>query len=106
MDVVLPCDGLYSMTENDRMKFFESCINSWLKPETGRIVVLSSFEDDEMARLRQQFKKQLLTMEFLNGAMKSIGWKYKFEMWYESKIDSSDLRKKFYVSRRYRRSLH
>ena len=95
VDAVLCFHALYSMTEKDRMKLFESCINSWLKPETGRIVVLSSFEDDVVVRLHQIFKKQLLTMEFLDGTMRSFGWKYKFGTWYESKIDASDPRKNY-----------
>ena len=39
MDVVLCCHGLYSMTENDRMKFIESCINSLinLKQRLGEV---------------------------------------------------------------------
>ena len=95
VDVVLCFHALYSMTENDRMKFFESCINSWLKRETGRIVVLSSFEDDDMARFCKKFKKPLIIMESLYGAMRCYGWKYKFGTWYESKIDASDPRKNY-----------
>ena len=93
VDVVLCFHALNLMTENDRMKFFESCINSWLKPETGRIVVLSSFEDDDMARFCKKLKKPLIIMESLYGAMRSYGWNYKFGTCYELKIDTSDPRK-------------
>ena len=95
VDVVLCFHALYSMTENDRMKFFESCINSWLKPETGRIVVLSRFEGDDMARLYKKFEKPIIIKESLYGAMRSYGWKYKFGTCYELKIDASDPRKNY-----------
>ena len=63
-----------------------------LKPETGRIVVLSS-EDDDMTKLSQKLKMPILNMAFRDGSMRSFGWKYKFGTWYESKIDASDPRK-------------
>ena len=91
VDVVLACHSLYLLSVNERMKCFESCINSWLKPETGRFVVLNSIEDNDMARLCKRIRNKYMTsMDVIEAELDFFGWKPLHEIFYDTKIDVID----------------
>ena len=88
VNVVLACHSLYSLTANERMNFFESCINSWL---TWRIVVLQSIEDNDLARLFKKIEnKYMTTMDVIEAELDFFGWKPLHEIFYDTNIDVID----------------